>query len=119
MNKRQLGRSGLSYGYGLAADTKDAVALIRAAFERGVAPAQLALPWLLKKQPWIVPMPGTNQLHRLKENVGAAAVALADADLLEIEAAVAAVPVQRARYSADRQTLVGRRTVAESRALSL
>ena len=48
MKKRKLGAShlevsaiglgcmGLSYGYGPATDTKDAVALIRAAFERGV-----------------------------------------------------------------------------------
>src|ERR1700747_1412891 len=35
-------------------------------------PAQIALAWLLRKKPWIVPIPGTTKLHRLEENLGAA-----------------------------------------------
>src|SRR5205823_4449840 len=37
-------------------------------------PAQIALAWLLSRKPWIVPIPGTTKLHRLKENIGAASV---------------------------------------------
>src|SRR6202162_3659695 len=37
-------------------------------------PAQIALAWLLAQKPWIVPIPGTTKLHRLEENIGAAAV---------------------------------------------
>ena len=37
-------------------------------------PAQIALAWLLAQKPWIVPIPGTTKLHRLDENLGAAAV---------------------------------------------
>jgi len=77
------------------------------AARRQVTPAQLALAWLLSRKPWIVPIPGTTRLHRLEENAGAASVLLSPEDLQEIEAAVAAVPVQGARYSADRQKLVG------------
>ena len=44
------------------------------AAEKGVTPAQIALAWLLARKPWIVPIPGTTKLHRLEENVGAAAV---------------------------------------------
>ncbi len=73
-----------------------------------VTPAQLALAWLLAQQPWIVPIPGTTKLHRLEENTGAASVVLSPEDLKEIEATVLSVPVQGARYSADRQKLVGR-----------
>jgi aryl-alcohol dehydrogenase-like predicted oxidoreductase len=73
-----------------------------------VTPAQLALAWLLAQKPWIVPIPGTTKLHRLEENTGAAAVVLSAEDLTEIEAAVSSVPVQGARYSADRQKLVGK-----------
>jgi aryl-alcohol dehydrogenase-like predicted oxidoreductase len=73
-----------------------------------VTPAQLALGWLLAQKPWIVPIPGTTKLHRLEENVGAAAITLSQDTLKEIEAAVASVPVQGARYSADRQKLVGK-----------
>ncbi|GAC1408079.1 MAG: aldo/keto reductase [Burkholderiaceae bacterium] len=73
-----------------------------------VTPAQLALAWLLAQKPWIVPIPGTTKLHRLEENVGAADVVLSLDDLSEIQAAVFRVPVQGARYSADRQKLVGK-----------
>src|SRR6266568_4459851 len=39
-------------------------------------PAQIALAWLLAQKPWIVPIPGTTRLHRLEENIGAAAIEL-------------------------------------------
>jgi aryl-alcohol dehydrogenase-like predicted oxidoreductase len=73
-----------------------------------VTPAQLALGWLLARKPWIVPIPGTTKLHRLEENLGAADLDLSADVLAEIEAAVAGVPVQGDRYSADRQKLVNR-----------
>jgi aryl-alcohol dehydrogenase-like predicted oxidoreductase len=78
------------------------------ATRKQVTPAQLALAWLLAQKPWIVPIPGTTKLHRLEENAGATSVVLSLGDLNEIEAAVANVPVQGARYSADRQKLVGK-----------
>jgi len=36
----------------------------------------MALAWLLAQKPWIVPIPGTTKLHRLDENIGAAAIEL-------------------------------------------
>jgi aryl-alcohol dehydrogenase-like predicted oxidoreductase len=68
----------------------------------------VALAWLLAQKPWIVPIPGTTKLHRLEENVGAAAVELTPDDLQHINSAVAKINVQGDRYSADRQQLVGR-----------
>ncbi len=52
-------------------------------------PAQIALAWLLAQKPWIVPIPGTTKLHRLEENLGAAAVELTADDLREIDGAAA------------------------------
>jgi aryl-alcohol dehydrogenase-like predicted oxidoreductase len=78
------------------------------AAEKGVTPAQIALAWLLARKPWIVPIPGTTKLHRLEENVGAAAVTLTPDDLGNIERAVSKVPVQGARYPEHLQKLVGR-----------
>ena len=46
------------------------------AASKKVTPAQIALAWLLAQKPWIVPIPGTTKLHRLEENIGAAAVEL-------------------------------------------
>jgi aryl-alcohol dehydrogenase-like predicted oxidoreductase len=61
-------------------------------------PAQIALAWLLAQRPWIVPIPGTTKLERLKENNGAADIALTDADLKDIDAAGASIEVEGARY---------------------
>jgi aryl-alcohol dehydrogenase-like predicted oxidoreductase len=60
--------------------------------------AQIALAWLLARKPWIVPIPGTTKLHRLKENLGAAAIELTDDDLRRIESALAQIKVQGDRY---------------------
>ena len=48
----------------------------RIAQRKNATPAQIALAWLLAQKPWIVPIPGTTKLHRLQENVAAAAVEL-------------------------------------------
>jgi aryl-alcohol dehydrogenase-like predicted oxidoreductase len=85
------------------------VETIRQVAERMAAtPAQIALAWLLAQRPWIVPIPGTTKLHRLEENIGAAALELTPGDLHEIEAAVAAIPVQGERYPESLARLTGR-----------
>jgi aryl-alcohol dehydrogenase-like predicted oxidoreductase len=76
--------------------------------QKGVTKAQIALAWLLAQKPWIVPIPGTTKLHRLEENLGAAAVELTPDDLRDIENAVSGVEVQGARYPAQLQKMVGR-----------
>jgi aryl-alcohol dehydrogenase-like predicted oxidoreductase len=70
--------------------------------------AQIALAWLLAQKPWIVPIPGTTKLHRLEENIGAAAVELTPDDLREIENAASKIRVQGARYSEQHERLTGR-----------
>ena len=76
----------------------DQLGLIAAA--RRVTPAQIALAWLLAQKPWIVPIPGTTKSHRLKENVGAAAVELTEDDLRRIGEVLTNIQVQGARYPA-------------------
>lgn len=61
-------------------------------------PAQIALAWLLAQKPWMVPIPGTTKVHRLKENLGAAALELTEDDLRQIEGALAHIKVQGDRY---------------------
>ncbi|MBV8199551.1 MAG: aldo/keto reductase, partial [Acidobacteria bacterium] len=75
---------------------------------KGATPAQVALAWLLAQRPWIVPIPGTTKLHRLQENVAAAAVELTAGDLAGIESAASQITVQGARYSESSQRLVDR-----------
>ena len=80
----------------------------RIAERKKATPAQIALAWLLAQKPWIVPIPGTTKLHRLEENVGAAAVELTADDLREIEAAASQITVQGARYSEAAQRMINR-----------
>jgi aryl-alcohol dehydrogenase-like predicted oxidoreductase len=64
----------------------------------GGTSAQVALAWLLARKSWIVPIPGTTKLHRLDENIGAAAITLTDEDLRDIERAASDIPIHGARY---------------------
>jgi len=76
--------------------------------QKEATPAQIALAWLLAQKPWIVPIPGTTKLHRLEENIGAAAVELTREDLRQLETAASEISVQGARYPEELQKLVGR-----------
>jgi len=68
------------------------------ASKKRATPAQIALAWLLARKPWIVPIPGTTKVHRLKENVGAAAIELAADDLRQIDSALAGIKILGDRY---------------------
>lgn len=46
--------------------------------EHGATPAQLALAWLLRRSPVMLPIPGTSSVAHLEENVAAAEVQLTD-----------------------------------------
>ncbi|EIM04242.1 aldo/keto reductase [Rhodanobacter denitrificans] len=76
--------------------------------KKGFTPAQVALAWLLAQKPWIVPIPGTTKLHRLDENLGAAAVELSDDELRAIAGILEQVRIQGDRYSPAHQARVGR-----------
>jgi aryl-alcohol dehydrogenase-like predicted oxidoreductase len=74
---------------------------------KGATPAQIALAWLLAQKPWIVPIPGTTKPHRLKENLGGAAVKLTAEDLRDIGEALAGIRVLGDRYPAALAARVG------------
>ena len=82
--------------------------LSKVAERKKATPAQIALAWLLSQKPWIVPIPGTTKLHRLEENIGAAAIELTPDDLRQIDYAAAKIPVQGERYPENLQKLINR-----------
>ena len=81
--------------------------LARIGKQKDATPAQIALAWLLKQKPWIVPIPGTTKLHRLEENVGAAAVELSTEDLREMDEAAAQIEIEGARYPEELEKMTG------------
>ena len=78
------------------------------AAEKQATPAQIALAWLLAQKPWIVPIPGTTKLHRLRENIGAAAITLTEEDLRRIASVLGEIEVQGNRYPAHLAARVGK-----------
>jgi pyridoxine 4-dehydrogenase len=60
-------------------------ALTRIARQLGAQPAQVALAWLLKKSPVMLPIPGTSKVKHIEENTAAALIELDDSTTEELE----------------------------------
>lgn len=80
--------------------------LERLARRQGCSAAQLALAWVMARRPEVIPIPGTRRIHRLVENVGAAAIELTDATRTALEQVFARGAAAGARYDADGMQLV-------------
>jgi aryl-alcohol dehydrogenase-like predicted oxidoreductase len=68
------------------------------ASERHVSCAQIALAWLLRKHPHVIPIPGSRRAHHIIENAAASNIALSPAELSELEAMMPASEVLGDRY---------------------
>ena len=60
-----------------------------AAEKHGASPSQLALAWLLRRSPVMLPIPGTSSVAHLEENIAAADIELTDDEFAALTAAVA------------------------------
>ena len=68
------------------AQNRELLALIHTlAKEKSASPAQISLAWMLCKKPYIVPIPGSRKLSRIKENLGAADVILTADEVAAID----------------------------------
>lgn len=79
----------------------------RIASEKKATPAQIALAWLLAQKPWIVPIPGTTKLERLKENLAAADIELAADELQDINSALLQITISGDRYPEELEKRTG------------
>lgn len=52
----------------------------------GAEPSQIALAWVLKRSPVMLPIPGTSKVAHLKQNVAAAGITLSDEDFSALDA---------------------------------
>jgi len=67
---------------------KEGSPLANIAKEHGAHPAQLALAWLLKRSPVMLPIPGTSSVSHVEENIAAAGITLSDEDFNTLTNAV-------------------------------
>ena len=77
---------------------------------KGCTPGQIALAWLLAQKPWIVPIPGTRRVERIRENVGAAGIELSDDERTTLDSLAERVGVQGERYNAEHLSYLDRRS---------
>ncbi len=65
--------------------TRAGGSLDKLAKAKGVTQGQVALAWLLKRSPVMLPIPGTSKLAHLEENAGAASISLTDAEFASLD----------------------------------
>ena len=66
---------------------REGIALDAIARKHKATPGQIALAWLLKRSPVMLPIPGTGKAAHLEENVGAAAITLSDEEFATLDSA--------------------------------
>ena len=78
------------------------------AAKKNATTAQIALAWVLAQKPWIVPIPGTKKLERLKENLGAQDIEFSAQELAEINKALSKINIAGERYPEELEKLTGK-----------
>lgn len=69
--------------------------------QKHATPAQISLAWMLHKYSFVVPIPGMRKEDRLKENFGAAEIALTESEFAEIEKALSNIAIHGNRTDED------------------
>ncbi|MEX2594682.1 MAG: aldo/keto reductase [Anditalea sp.] len=76
--------------------------------EKNTTPARIALGWLLAQKPWIVPIPGTKRIERIKENIGATEISFSAEELNQIRQHLESIEISGARYPEEQEKLTGK-----------
>lgn len=78
------------------------------AAKKGVTLAQVALGWLLSKEDFIVPIPGTKKLSRIEENIKSENVIFTNEEMIQIEKNLNNIEISGARYPKEQEELIDR-----------
>ena len=77
-----------------AEENRELLDLLRdLAEQKGATPAQISLGWMLCKKPYIVPIPGSRKVERMRENAGAADATLSAAEVAQIDHILETIPM--------------------------
>ncbi|AKX34631.1 aldo/keto reductase [Spiroplasma litorale] len=76
--------------------------------EKNTKPAAIAIAWLLQQKPWIVPIPGTKRIERLKENNSAVNVSFSSEELVKIQKYLDDIELVGNRYSEANEKMIDR-----------
>lgn len=92
----------------LVANQKFVEYIKQVAAEKNVTPAQIALAWILAQKSFIVPIPGTTKLERLKENLKAMDVELNSGEIEKINSEISKIEIFGERYPKELNNLTNR-----------
>ena len=95
-------------GENFDANMRAAAAVREIASRRNATAGQIAIAWLLHKGDDIVPIPGTKRRAYLEENVAAASISLSDAEMKQLESALAPEKISGPRYNARQMATIER-----------
>ncbi len=75
---------------------------------KDVTPGRVALAWLLAQQPWVVPIPGTRRVSRIRENVAATQVALSADEVADLNGLADRIGIRGDRYNPEHMAFLDR-----------
>jgi len=76
--------------------------------EKRATPAQIALAWVLAQKPWIVPIPGTTKVDRIRENNASANIIFTESESKKINEALDKINIVGDRYPASEAQRTGK-----------
>ena len=82
--------------------------VVAIASKKSATPAQISLAWLLAQKLFIVPIPGTSKLHRLKENIGGITIELSNSELSQINESLEKIKIFGDRYPKQLESKIGK-----------
>lgn len=79
----------------------------RLAKQKETTPARIAIAWLLAQKPWIVPIPGSKRIERIKENIGGADISFTAEELAGIRQHIDGIEILGGRYPEEQEKMTG------------
>ncbi len=92
----------------MAANQPIVDAIQEMADKKQVAPSHIALAWILAQKPWIVPIPGTTKLFRLKDNLKAIDVSFTEKEMADFNEIISGIEIHGDRYPDSYKSGIGR-----------
>ena len=75
---------------------------------KDVTPGQVALAWLLAQHPWVVPIPGTRRVSRIRETMAATQVALSADEVADLNGLAERIGIRGDRYNPEHMAFLDR-----------
>lgn len=76
--------------------------------KKQVTPSHIAIAWILAQKPWIVPIPGTTKLFRLKDNLKSVDVTFTEQEMVEFNEIISGIEIHGDRYPESYKSGIGK-----------